>query len=78
MTWTRAEARANALTRWAHEPDPAAATAPARAGFMARFLDEVDPERLLDPEDRARRADRAMRAHMTRLAIARTTKRKSA
>jgi hypothetical protein len=38
-----ATGRAAALARWAYEPDPAAATAPATAGFLARFEREVDP-----------------------------------
>jgi len=50
------------------------ATKPARAGFMAKFLREVDPEGVLPADERQRRADRAMRAHMQRLALARSTK----
>ena len=38
-----------ANTRWAHEPDRSAATRPARAAFERRFLDEVDPGRVLAP-----------------------------
>ena len=44
-------------------------TAPARAGFMARFDREVDPESVLAPEERTRRAARARRAWMVRLAL---------
>jgi hypothetical protein len=44
-------------------------TSAARRGFMARFEDEVDPDRRLPPDERARRAQAAMRAHMARLAL---------
>jgi hypothetical protein len=42
----------------------------ARKGFIRKFEDQVDPERKLSPEDRAKRADHALRAHMSRLALA--------
>lgn len=35
---------------------------------MARFEREVDPDGVLDEEERARRADHARRAHFTALA----------
>lgn len=60
--------RIAAAERWAHEPDRRAATKPARDGFLARFEDQVDPERTLDPAERARRAESARKAHMLRLA----------
>ena len=44
-------------------------TKPARAAFLKRFERKVDPENRLDPEERARRAQAALRAHMTRLAL---------
>ena len=44
-------------------------TAPARAAFLARFENEVDPDRVLTPAERARRAQLACKAHMTRLAL---------
>ena len=47
-----------------------AMTAPARAGFRTKWERAVDPEGVLDPRERAARADRAQRAHMLRLAIA--------
>lgn len=59
--------RAAILKRWAHEPDPVAATAPARAGLRARFEREVDPDGELDDDERRKRADRLMRSHMTQL-----------
>ncbi len=45
-------------------------TQEARAKFLARFLDEVDPERTLPEEERLRRAEHARKAHMARLALA--------
>jgi hypothetical protein len=44
-------------------------TGPARAAFNARFEREVDPDSLLDPVERARRAEHARRAHFQRLAL---------
>lgn len=45
-------------------------TAPARAGFAERFRREVDPEGVLPPAERDRRAEQLMRAHMLRLSAA--------
>lgn len=44
-------------------------TAPARRAFIARFEDEVDPDRTLPSEERARRAEHARKAYFTRLAL---------
>jgi hypothetical protein len=60
-------ARIAALTRHARG-DTAAAIAPARAGFLAKFEREVDPNGTLDPAERELRANRLLRAHMLRLA----------
>ena len=51
-------------------PDAAAHTAPARAAFLARFEREVDPDGVLDPRERARRAGHARKAYFLRLALA--------
>lgn len=45
-------------------------TAPARAAFLATFEAKVDPDGVLDPAERARRAEHARRAHFQRLALA--------
>jgi hypothetical protein len=45
-------------------------TQAARAAFLNRFEREVDPDGSLPPAERARRAQAALRAHMTRLALA--------
>lgn len=55
--------------RWANCDDRAAATQPARDAFRDRWLDQVDPNRVLPAAERAKRADHAMRAHMTRMAL---------
>lgn len=64
----RAAAKVAAHSRWAHEGDRVAATQAARDGLQRKFEDEVDPDRVLSEEERARRAESAKRAHFTRLA----------
>jgi hypothetical protein len=54
---------------WANTPDPAARTAPARQAFRDQFEREVDPEGVLNPADRARRAEHARKAYFIRLAL---------
>jgi len=44
-------------------------TAQAREAFLRRFLDQVDPDRVLPEQERRRRADLALKAHMTGLAL---------
>lgn len=44
-------------------------TEQARRAFMARFDDEVDPNRELPEPERRRRADQAKKAYFTRLAL---------
>lgn len=54
---------------WARTPDRSARTAKARAALMARFEHEADPEGVLAPDERARRAEHLRRAHFQRLAL---------
>ncbi len=54
---------------WAATSDRSARTQPARDAFRARFEDQVDPDRILEPEERARRAESARRAHYARMAL---------
>ncbi|EYR62072.1 hypothetical protein N866_12130 [Actinotalea ferrariae CF5-4] len=54
---------------WAHTQDRSARTAPARAALMAKFERQVDPEGTLAPDERARRAEHARKAHFARLAL---------
>lgn len=44
-------------------------TKPARAAFLQRFEDQVDPDGKLPPDERRRRAQHALKSHMTSLAI---------
>ena len=44
-------------------------TAPARAAFLGRFEREADPEGVLDPAERARRAEHLRKAFFARLAL---------
>ena len=44
-------------------------TEPARRAFMARFDDQVDPNRTLPKAERMRRAEQAKKAYFTRLAL---------
>lgn len=62
-------ARIAAHTSWAKTTDRKAQAAPGRAAWIDRFEKQVDPDGVLNPEERARRADQAMRAHMARLAL---------
>jgi hypothetical protein len=52
---------------WARTQDRSARTRPAREAFLRRFEREVDPDGKLPPDERARRANHALRAHMLRL-----------
>ena len=50
-------------------------TAPARAAFLRRFEIEVDPEGVLAPNERAKRAKAARSAYFTRLSFKSSQKR---
>ena len=49
--------------------DPRETTHAAREAFGRRFLDEVDPDRLLPEDERERRASYARKAYFARLAL---------
>jgi hypothetical protein len=56
-------------------------TRAATTAFLSRFESQVDPDGVLSPEERSRRALLARKAHMSRLALAsraRSSKRKDA
>lgn len=59
--------REAAYRKWAFA-DAEAGTRPARAGFLAKFEREVDPDRKLPDDEREKRARRLMRSHMIGLA----------
>lgn len=54
---------------WAKTADRPARTAPARRSFNKRFEDQVDPDRVLAPAERAKRAENARKAYFQRLAL---------
>ncbi len=62
-------ARLAAHSKWAMQ-DPISGTAAARKAALDRFEREVDPEFVLPPAERARRAEHARKAYFTRLALA--------
>ena len=64
-------ARLAAHTRWAHTDaeERARQSERARDAIYARFERDVDPEGVLAPAERARRAEHARKAHMLRLSL---------
>lgn len=50
--------------------DPTGHTASAREAFLSRFEREVDPDGVLEPAERFRRAEHAKKAYFLRLALA--------
>ena len=61
-------ARIAANVRWSRE-DPRPNAVRAQAGLLAKFVDQVDPGRVLPGAERQRRAEAARKAHMQRLAF---------
>ena len=61
--------RIGAHESWARTVDRTARTAPARAALLARFEHEADPDGLLPPDERARRAGHLRKAYYLRLAL---------
>ena len=63
---------------WANTANPSARTAPARHALLNRFERQVDPDGVLSPAERARRAGQARMAYFARLALrSAQTRRKS-
>ena len=69
-------ARIAAAERWGHTSDRTAATEPARRGLRAKFEREADPDGILSSQERTRRADQLMQAHMLRMSRAAARARK--
>lgn len=63
---------------WARTTNPAARTAAARKAAIDRFERQVDPDGVLPPADRARRAAHARSAHFQRLALKSAVSRRKA
>lgn len=62
-------AQVAAHTSWANTSDRKARTAAGTAALLSKFEREVDPDGVLDPAERARRAESARKAHFARLAL---------
>jgi len=62
-------ARIAAHAKWS-AADPVAGTAKARAAFLERFIDQVDPRRDLPESERLRRAESKRSEYFARLAFA--------
>lgn len=58
--------------------DPQEFARAGQGGLLARFAAEIDPDGLLSDEERFKRAVRMRRAHMLRLNLIRTEKRRAA
>ena len=61
--------RARLAAHAMHANDSRAVTANARKAFVERFERQVDPDCVLPVAERQRRAEHAMCAHITRLAL---------
>ena len=62
------QARAAAHAKWAKH-DPVKGTAAARKAFLKKFIDQVDPDRVLPEKERMRRAESARKAYFARLSL---------
>jgi hypothetical protein len=65
----RLRSQIGAHESWARTENRSARTLPARLAMLAKFEREVDPEGLLLPAERARRAENARKAHFQRMAL---------
>jgi hypothetical protein len=72
VTQRRLPAQIAANIRWANTPQAERIKAAERgqAGLLARFEREVDPDGVLPPQERAKRAANLHRAHMARISLA--------
>ncbi len=61
--------RIGGFTSWANTEDRTGRTQPGREAFLRRFDDQVDPDRCLSPQERAKRAEAAKRAYFASLAL---------
>lgn len=56
-------------TSWAHTQNRSARTEPARKAALDKFEKEVDPDGVLPPAERAKRAASLRKAYFARLAL---------
>lgn len=68
-TERRLRAQIAAHEGWAHTPDRAARTLPARLALQEKFWREADPNNELLPAERAKRAENLRKAHYARMAL---------
>lgn len=71
-----ARAKLGAHTSWANTPNPTARTEAARKAADDRFEKQVDPEGVLPPEERARRAAHARKAFYASIQLKSATARR--
>lgn len=65
----RLSATAAVHASWAKTEDRTARTAPGNKAFLDRFERQVDPDGVLSPVDRAKRAESARKAYFAGLAL---------
>lgn len=61
--------RFGAHRSWANTADRSARTAPARKALEARWERLADPDHVLPPAERAKRAESLRKAHFARMAL---------
>lgn len=61
--------RVAAHKSWQNTTNPTERTAPARRAFLDRFERQVDPDGILPPAERAKRAEHARKAYFLALAL---------
>lgn len=69
-------ARLAAHTSWANTENPTQRTAAGRRAFLEKFEREVDPDGILTPAERSRRAESARKAYFAGLALKSATARR--
>lgn len=65
----RLRAQIAAHAQWAKCEDPVAHTLPARTAFLDKFERQADPEGVLSPDERARRAEHLRKQYFKVLAL---------
>lgn len=72
----KARAKLGAHTSWANTVDPTARTEAGRRAAELRFEKQADPDGVLPPEERARRAGHLRKAFYARIQLASATARR--
>jgi hypothetical protein len=75
---TSSHARAAVHQSWANTIDRAARTAPARAAYLAKLEQAVDPDGRMTPRDRAKAAENLRRVRLEKASQKAARKRKKA